>query len=142
LAAETPNDGSQSIVFPNVEATDVRIKIEAVENIFFDITDADLAMAAVPAATLGDDSLVGTAADDRIEALRGRDTVRGGEGNDPILGQGDDDQLHGGVTYRLREVNGSTQIRLNEEVINGDLISIVTGVTGLNLSDSSVFSYV
>lgn len=284
LAANTPNDGSQSIVFPNVDTPDARIKIEAVENIFFDITDTDFAITAVPAATSGDDSLVGTFADDRIEALSGRDTVRGGEGKDQILGQGGDDELHGGLgddslnggsgndellggtdndtlngaidndtlrgeaggdllwgwdgndilwggddndilygqngndqlwgdtggdrlfggngtdtligtnataagvgeldflsgqadadlfilgnitqpyyvgggiadyarildftlqedtiqlygggTYQLREVNGNTQIRLN-----GDVISVVTGVTGLNLSDPSVFSY-
>lgn len=290
LAANTPNDGSQPIVFPNVEATNTRIKIEAVDNIFFDITDADFAIVAVPAATLDDDSLVGTSGDDQILALAGRDTVRGGEGNDQILGQGGDDQLHGGLgddslhggagndelhggldndtlhgaidndtlqgedgndrllgglgddqlhggldndslfgqegndtlhggagddrlyggngtdtlvgtnptaagvgefdilrghadadlfilgditqpyyvgdgiadyaglrdftfaedtiqlyggeTYQLLESNGNTQIRLNGDLINGDLIGIINGVTGLNLSDSSVFSYV
>lgn len=96
LAAETPNDGLQEIVFPNLEASAARIKVEAVGNIFFDLSDADFALAAVPDATMGDDSLVGTSADDRIEALAGRDTVRGGEGHDRLFGQAGDDDLHGG----------------------------------------------
>lgn len=122
LAANTPNDGSQSIVFPNVDTPEARIKIEAVDNIFFDITDADLAIAAVPAATSGDDSLVGTDANDRIEALAGRDTVRGGEGNDQILGQGDDDELYGGLgNDSLHGGSGNDQLwgGLGNDTLNG-----------------------
>jgi Ca2+-binding RTX toxin-like protein len=122
LAANTPNDGSQSIVFPNVDTPDARIKIEAVDNIFFDITDTDLAITAVPAATSGDDSLVGTSANDRIEALSGRDTVRGGEGNDQILGQGGDDELHGGLgDDSLHGGSGNDQLwgGLGDDTLNG-----------------------
>ncbi len=35
------NDGSFSFVFPNVESDKIRFKIEAVDNIFFDISDHD-----------------------------------------------------------------------------------------------------
>lgn len=41
LIASTPNDGSQSIVVPNQIGTKNRIKIEAVGNIFFDISNAN-----------------------------------------------------------------------------------------------------
>ena len=41
LIASTPNDGSQSIVVPNLIGTKNRIKIEAVGNIFFDISNAN-----------------------------------------------------------------------------------------------------
>lgn len=49
LAASTPNDGSQTLTMPNVTADDVRIKIEAVDNYFFDINDASFKLAASPA---------------------------------------------------------------------------------------------
>ena len=49
LAASTPNDGSQTLAMPNVDAADVRIKIEAVGNVFFDVNDASFALKATPA---------------------------------------------------------------------------------------------
>ncbi len=42
LAASTPNDGSQAIVLPNVNSTQVRFKVAAVGNIYFDINNANL----------------------------------------------------------------------------------------------------
>ena len=49
LAASTPNDGSETLAMPNVDASKVRIKIEAVDNYFFDVNDADFALKATPA---------------------------------------------------------------------------------------------
>jgi hypothetical protein len=40
LAASTPNDGTESVTIPNVGTTAARIKIEAVDNYFFDVNDA------------------------------------------------------------------------------------------------------
>jgi len=41
ISASTPNDGSEIITVPNVNANQARIKIEAVGNIFFDISTGD-----------------------------------------------------------------------------------------------------
>jgi hypothetical protein len=38
ILASTPNDGAQSITVPNINASQARIKIEAVDSIFFDIS--------------------------------------------------------------------------------------------------------
>jgi hypothetical protein len=48
LAASTPNDGSATVTLPNVVADHERIKVEAVDNVFFDLSDADLAIQAAP----------------------------------------------------------------------------------------------
>jgi len=45
LAASTPNDGSETVVVPNAATTHARIRIEAVDNYFFDTNDAEFAIA-------------------------------------------------------------------------------------------------
>lgn len=49
LAASTPNDGSETLAMPNVDANDVRIKIEALGNYFFAVNDASFVLKATPA---------------------------------------------------------------------------------------------
>jgi hypothetical protein len=51
LAASTPNDGSQAVTVPNIATNAARIKVEAVDNIFFDISDANFAITAIDCAT-------------------------------------------------------------------------------------------
>ncbi len=49
LAANTPNDGSQSITVPNNVSSTCRIMVKAADNIFYDLSDADFSIeASVP----------------------------------------------------------------------------------------------
>lgn len=45
LAASTANDGSETITVPSVTSTTCRVKVEAVGNIFFDISNANFTIA-------------------------------------------------------------------------------------------------
>jgi Metallo-peptidase family M12B Reprolysin-like/FG-GAP-like repeat len=49
LAANTPNDGSQVVTIPVGNTTTARIKVEAVGNIFFDISDVNFTVSGVAA---------------------------------------------------------------------------------------------
>ena len=50
LANSTPNDGSEPVTIPNVSSSTARIKIEAVGNVFFDISDANFTITGTGAA--------------------------------------------------------------------------------------------
>lgn len=46
LVAGTPNDGSQAVTIPNVGTTQARIMVEAVNNVFYDISNANFTIQA------------------------------------------------------------------------------------------------
>jgi hypothetical protein len=46
LVANTPNDGSEVVAFPNVNSSTARIKVEAVNNVFFNISPGNFTLSA------------------------------------------------------------------------------------------------
>ncbi|MBJ7357695.1 reprolysin-like metallopeptidase [Nocardioides sp.] len=48
LAASTPNDGSHVVALPEIDAAAVRFRVEAVDNYFFDVSDADVTVTPPP----------------------------------------------------------------------------------------------
>jgi len=59
LALNEPNDGSANVAAPNVATGRARVMVESVDNYFFDISNADFALAPVPGPTISNFSPAG-----------------------------------------------------------------------------------
>ena len=66
LAGSTPNDGSETLTMPNVAAGDVRIKVEAVDNYFFDVNDASFRLVATSPPRVPDTVITSGPKDDSV----------------------------------------------------------------------------
>ncbi len=62
LAENAPNNGSATVRIPNVETSKARVMVEAVGNIFFDVSHVDVAVHANPEITIVADVLPGALA--------------------------------------------------------------------------------
>ncbi len=70
LAAQTPNDGSQAVTLPIVATATARVKVEAIDNVYFDVSNADFPM--VLLADLNSDGLVDCADIAIVQASLGK----------------------------------------------------------------------
>ena len=59
LVENTPNDGSESVVIPSLDTPDARIKVEAVDNIYFDMSDENFTITPGCPEDLDNDGVVG-----------------------------------------------------------------------------------
>jgi hypothetical protein len=57
LDDETPNDGAADVLMPDLETTTARLRVEAVDNYFFDVSDADFTITATPDTTPPDTTI-------------------------------------------------------------------------------------
>ena len=48
LESSTPNDGTHTLNAPNINATEARVRIRGVGNVFFDISNANFMITAMP----------------------------------------------------------------------------------------------
>jgi len=76
LAASTPNSGSRAVVLPAVPSTKARVKVEAVDNIFFDVSNVDFTLRL--AGDVNADGTVDCADLAIVKASFGKRTVRPG----------------------------------------------------------------
>ena len=60
ISASTPNDGSEALIIPGPATTTARIKVEALGNVFFDISNANFTITAATGPTVTLSSGIGT----------------------------------------------------------------------------------
>lgn len=108
LAEATPNDGSETLQMPNVTAADVRLKIEAVGNYFFDVNDASFRLAASPAP---ETTIVAGPADDSVVLERKQSFRYTSSATPPaFVCQVDGDPVTCGVDGKKRRFSAGTHV--------------------------------
>ncbi len=121
--ATTANDGSHFVTLPNIDTTTVRFQVRAVGNIFFDISNVNVAIATNPAApgvsivesgdgtSVGEVSAVGSATDTYTLALN---TIPTGAveitiaGDDDVLVSTDGSTFNHSITLSVADTSAQT----------------------------------
>jgi reprolysin-like metallo-peptidase family M12B/K319-like protein len=128
LAASTPNDGSQAVVIPAGTTTTARIKVEAVGNIFFDVSNANFQITPggggnlPPTANAGPDQAVNA----------GATVTLSGSGSDPDSGPSP-------LTFAWTQVSGPSVTINNagQATASATLATAATYVFQLAVSDGA-----
>ncbi|HKY05116.1 MAG TPA: M12 family metallo-peptidase, partial [Blastocatellia bacterium] len=134
LQASTPNDGSEIITVPNTPTSSARIKVEAVGNIFFDISNANFAI--TPGSVAGDTDTIGLFRPaGNLFFLRNTNTMGfpdliltfGAPGDLPVVGDWDG---NGTTTIGLYRPSSSTFFLRNSNSIGFPDLIITFGAPG------------
>jgi hypothetical protein len=128
LVASTPNDGSQAVVIPAGTTTTARIKVEAVGNVFFDVSNANFQVTPggggnlPPTANAGPDQTVNA----------GASVTLTGSGSDPDSGPSP-------LTFAWTQVSGPsvTINNANQATATATLATAATYVFQLTVSDGA-----
>jgi hypothetical protein len=128
LAASTPNDGSQSIVVPAGTTSTARVKVEAVGNIFFDLSNVNFQVTPGGGGNLPPTANAGP--DQGVNA--GTTVTLSGSGNDPDGGPGP-------LTFAWTQVSGPsvTISNANQATASATLATAATYVFQLAVSDGA-----
>ena len=127
LAASTPNDGSELVTLPSVVTEHARVKVEAVDNVFFDISNNDFTITGLSGPVtakiwlgLKNSDDVGTYFDVLAEVLK----------NGSVIGTGEIDNVKGGSSGF-----NNAALRAIDIALSTSPVPIATGDTlGLRLS--------
>jgi hypothetical protein len=128
LVASTPNDGSQTVVVPAGTTTTARIKVEAVGNVFFDVSNANFQVTPGGGGNLPPSANAG--ADQSVNA--GTTVTLSGSGSDPDSGPS-------ALTFAWTQVSGPAVAinNANQATATATLATAATYVFQLAVSDGA-----
>jgi Ca2+-binding RTX toxin-like protein len=130
--------GADTVVVTALSGTDGSDTLTGIETLRF--ADQDVAAADIGAASFGPDSLIGTSADDVIDAQGGNDSVWGGSaGDDGLLGGDGDDILTGGTGSDLLDGGAGVDVAAYGEAAGAVLASLLA--PGANSGEAAGDTY-
>lgn len=135
LVASTANDGSETVTMPSITTTTARIKVEAIGNIFFDISNANFSLTTpVTGFDFASPAAVNVACAGPTSANITLGTTSNGGFSDPITLTASGNPAGTTVSFSPNPVTpgNSTTVTLNSTNIltNGSYVITVTGTAG------------
>jgi len=143
LVENTPNDGSESVIMPAVTTTTARIKVEAVENIFFDISNANFTLTAPTSGfTLSEPDPLNVTCGSLTPASITLETAQNGSFTTPINLSASNVPAGTTVSYSVNPVTpgNSTVVTLNNAntLAPGSYSILITGTAGAMVRTSTL----